>query len=133
MFIFYRLSVRYCRTILTHEATRYIIGETMKKLINIALLFSLAGFCAVSNANTTTLFSEKGYPYKDLIQRTESVKIIYTEDNQEVTCKVAVTSHDHNWQSNTKTVNHKAFEQAPLASCLTREEAKNLLAQTYNS
>ena len=105
----------------------------MKTANKFILIASLILASAVNTAKAETLFSEKGYPYRDLIQRAEQVKIIYSENKQDVTCKVEVNHAEHPWISQDKTTSQDEFNQAPLASCLSRKEAIALLAKTYES
>ena len=105
----------------------------MKNLIKTPLLLSLIAFSAFTNAAIESKYSTKGYPYKDLIERTQEVKIIYSENTQSITCRVEVTDENSQWLSDSKTISHQTFAEAPLASCLSREDAKNQLAKTYAS
>ena len=105
----------------------------MKNAFKTIVLLSIAILTPVCNAAIETMYSAKGYPYKDLIERAEEVKIIYSENANSVTCKVAITSTADHWLSDSKTISHKTFAEAPLASCLSREDAKAQLANTYAS
>lgn len=82
-------------------------------------------------AQNNTLFSSQGYPYKQLISRSDSVKIIYSENQQLVQCRVAITIDNDIHKSKALDVNKNRFQKAPLASCLGREDAKNFLAKSF--
>lgn len=103
--------------------------------MNKVLIFSLlmGAYTAISYANTVheKLYSEKGYPYKELIQRSDSVKIFYTEKDALVNCKVEVNNQQDVWTSTAVSITKDSFTEAPLASCLKRNKAKEILASTY--
>lgn len=105
----------------------------MKKFTFILLFISLNALISNANAQLEQVYSEKGYPYKDVISRTNEVKIIYTEKSQVVACKVLISLEDGIYESTQKDVSKKAFDNAPLASCLARSEAKSVLAKTFSS
>ena len=82
-------------------------------------------------ANVEKVFTEQGYPYKQLVQRSDTVKLIYSQDGHNVTCKVAI---EHKGQASTtpkQTISAAKFADKPLASCLKRDAAKSLLAMTF--
>jgi hypothetical protein len=110
----------------------------MKLFFNTLLILSLLLLTASakSNENTeslteTKLTSAMGYPYKLLITRTESIKIIYSEDEHGVKCKVKVLWQAQAVQSQPQQVSKKKFSEKPLASCLPRQKAKAILAMTF--
>lgn len=105
----------------------------MKKLTLILMFISLNAIISNASAQSEKIYSEKGYPYKEVINRTNEVKIIYTENSQQVACKVLISLQNGTYQSTEKEVSKKAFDSAPLASCLARSEAKTVLAKTFSS
>lgn len=104
---------------------------TIKLLYVISLILSLTLTSGFVYAETEMLYSEKGYPYKNLINRSDKVKIIYSEKDASVDCRVEVELQGTTWKSNSLQVKKQDFETAPLSSCLGREKAKQMLASTY--
>jgi hypothetical protein len=105
----------------------------MKKFIIMLTVISLNALISNASAQPERIFSEKGYPYKEMIKRTDQVKIIYTENARVVACKVLISFDQGIFESTQKDVSKKAFDSAPLASCLARSEAKTVLAKTFSS
>ncbi len=105
-----------------------------KTLLVVGILLLTAN--AKSTENTTNLRETKltsamGYPYKLLITRTDSIKIIYSEDEKGIKCKVKVLWQAQAVQSQLQQVSKKKFSEKPLASCLPRQRAKAILAMTF--
>lgn len=96
------------------------------------LSFILA-FSAQANVDSKIdkIYSYEGYPYKQLISRSDLIKIIYTESNSEIDCSVQLDIDGEIQKIATQKVSKKHFAQKPLASCLPRKIAKQLLAQTF--
>ncbi|WP_416307021.1 hypothetical protein [Neptunicella sp. SCSIO 80796] len=105
----------------------------MRNLLYLGFI-ALALICqSALSAEMVHLYSSKGYPYSRLIQKTDSVKIFYTENNAEIDCKIEVNWRGDKWLSPARKVTQAEFNQAPLASCLPRSLAKEVLAKTYAS
>ncbi|MEW6991242.1 hypothetical protein AADZ91_11175 [Colwelliaceae bacterium 6441] len=103
----------------------------MKIEITTLLLTSTLLMSNAIQASQEKLYTAKKYPYNLLISRTQSVKIIYTDEQENINCKVAV-----NWQNKTltsvnKRVKKQDFIKEPLASCLARNNAKDILSKTF--
>lgn len=78
----------------------------MKKTsIYIVLSIALTSISALQ-ASEQKLFSSMGYPYKLLLSRANTVKIIYTGDKKDIHCKVEV-----NWNNETITSQHIKVEK----------------------
>lgn len=77
------------------------------------------------------LYSQAGYPYKKLIHKAKSVKILFTEKNENVTCRVNVTLESQEKTTERVHVLKKQFEKGPLISCLPRSQAKQILSLAY--
>lgn len=105
----------------------------MIKFFSAVILVSLAVIVSSANAETNMLFTEQGYPYKDLVNRSNEVKIIYSEKNNDVSCRVQVALNGTTWKTRNLQVEKREFDSAPLASCLERSKAKQILASTYTS
>ncbi len=72
-----------------------------------------------------------GYPYKLLINRTDTVKIIYSENNENINCKVIVSWNAQEVQTSSTKITKEKFNDKPLASCLPRKKAKEILSRTF--
>lgn len=101
------------------------------KLAIIALISTTSIGVGTTYAAEEKLTSAMGYPYKLLIARSDSVKIIYSEDIDNINCKVKVGWKEQEEQSQYKQVSKKKFIEKPLASCLSRQKAKAILAMTF--
>lgn len=77
------------------------------------------------------LYSQAGYPYKNLINKAKSVKILFTDSPNEVTCRVDVLLTSEHKTTEKVTISKANFEQAPLVNCLPRKAAKKLLTLAY--
>ncbi|PAJ75504.1 hypothetical protein CJF42_05040 [Pseudoalteromonas sp. NBT06-2] len=103
------------------------------KLITLITFYLIVLFSAPSTKATNhKLFSEQGYPYDMLIKRTDKIKIIYSENEKVVNCRVEL-----NWQGQKVTtqaieVEQIKFNAKPFATCLPRAQAKVILATTFN-
>ena len=87
-----------------------------------------------ANAEELKLYSHEGYPYKRLIARSDSVKIIYSENASDhtITCRVEIDRKQEITATTALQVSKEDFSQKPLASCLTRDEAKRLLSKSFS-
>lgn len=109
--------------------------KTLNALSVNKLLILLTVYLLSSNqiqAAELQLYSAMGHPYKLLIARSDKVKIIYSEKDETINCRVEV-----NWQTDTFAttmveVSKKKFTTKPLASCLPRHQAKTMLANTFH-
>jgi hypothetical protein len=107
----------------------------MKKIIknfvlSIALLVTSLSTVTVQAAEEK-LNSAMGYPYKLLINRTNEVKIIYSERAKNINCKVVVNWGGQELKSQSIIVSKENFNEKPLASCLPRSKAKSMLKATF--
>ncbi|TRY32634.1 hypothetical protein [Aliiglaciecola sp. M165] len=107
----------------------------MKNLIAYTLLFIAALATSIASAEITgdmeKRLTEKGYPYGLLVERVDSVKILFSEDQQGISCSVELENKGSLHKSDTVYVKKNRFEQKPLSSCLARSQAKTWLAQTF--
>ncbi|WJG07989.1 hypothetical protein [Aliiglaciecola sp. LCG003] len=111
----------------------------MKAIILNILVAILIGALAVTLSASASnkklpgkLFTGKGYPYNLLLSRGGSVKIIYTEEQQGINCRVIANIQGQSVSSDQNVVQKSDFERSPLASCLPREVAKHWLAKTFD-
>lgn len=109
--------------------------KTVNALSISKLLILITVYLLSSNqiqAAELQLYSTMGHPYNLLIARSDEVKIIYTEKDETIKCRVEV-----NWQTDTFAtsmveVSKKKFTTKPLASCLPRQQAKTMLENTFH-
>lgn len=104
----------------------------MKSSIALLLmtLFLLSSFSL--KAEQVKIYSAEGYPYKLLINRTNTVKIYYHEDGEAVNCRTEIQWGKAQVKTSAMQVSSKKFASKPLLSCLPREQAKAVLASTFN-
>ncbi len=98
----------------------------MKYLLILLLLFA-SSFSYANQPVITQLDTDEGYPYKSLIKKVERVEIRYVENSHSVTCKVNVQTLHNQYMGKEQTVSAKLFAKRPMAACLTREKAKQIL------
>ena len=98
----------------------------MKYLVILLILFTTS-FSYANQSVLTQLDTDEGYPYKNLIKKVERVEIRYVENSHSVTCKVNVQTLHNQYMGKEQTVSAKLFAKRPMAACLTREKAKQIL------
>ncbi|REL35935.1 hypothetical protein [Thalassotalea euphylliae] len=106
----------------------------MKYFTLLILLSITTGLLAAPNdSKLEKVYSHQGYPYKQLISRANEVKLSFTEteSNSTVTCRVLVQLNNQLFESAQVSVTQQAFAEKPLASCLDRQQAKKLLAASF--
>lgn len=77
------------------------------------------------------VYTEKGYPFSGLVDRSEEVKIFYTELTDNITCRVEVLQNGQIWRGEEHSTSLKEFTVTPLRACMARVDAKKLLANTF--
>tara|TARA_B100000315_G_C14585365_1_gene592715 strand:+ start:3859 stop:4164 length:306 start_codon:yes stop_codon:yes gene_type:complete len=97
------------------------------KYLLILLLIVATSFSYANQPVITQLNTDEGYPYKNLIKKVERVEIRYVENSHTVTCKVNVQTLHNQYMGKEQTVSAKLFAKRPMAACLTREKAKQIL------
>ena len=97
------------------------------KYLLILLLIVATSFSYANQPVITQLNTDEGYPYKNLIKKVERVEIRYVENSHSVTCKVNVQTLHNQYIGKEQTVSAKLFAKRPMAACLTREKAKQIL------
>ena len=96
-------------------------------LIVVLLILFTTSFSYANQPVITQLDTDEGYPYKNLIKKVERVEIRYVENSHSVTCKVNVQTLHNQYMGKEQTVSAKLFAKRPMAACLTREKAKQIL------
>lgn len=115
------------------------IKSTLTKIIVLfsTVTVSLLWSNAYANSNLVNInlnekiFTQKGYPYKDLVQRTELVKLHYNDAGESVNCSVEIISGSQVWFSPSLNISKRSFKKAPFASCIERSFAKKVLNSTH--
>ncbi|GAA6186474.1 MULTISPECIES: hypothetical protein [Alteromonadaceae] len=103
----------------------------MKNLILITLVLLSLNLNAKNSEQLETKYSNQGYPYKMLIDRSDSIKILFTEKSESVRCAVRFNQGDIEQQTTYLDVNKTDFKKQPLVSCLPRFQAKAWLKRTF--
>ncbi|MCF2856148.1 hypothetical protein L1286_01565 [Pseudoalteromonas sp. SMS1] len=94
----------------------------------IIFAFSTIAFTsAAQQVQTDRVFTNAGYPYKNLIMKAERVELIYSEEQHKTTCRVKVYKAGTLHEGAPMEVSSKAFSDAPVKSCLARHNAKQIL------
>lgn len=104
------------------------LRHLMKNLIYILLLTMIS---AAVFAKTADINSNDGYPYNVLINKSDSVSLIYNEQENNIHCKTKVHYENINFISSEVIVKKETFNRNPLKHCLPRQQAKNILSQLY--
>lgn len=99
-------------------------------ILTSTLLFTSTSSLAELN-QITKVYTQKGYPYEDLVNRSEEVTIFYTESVENISCRVEVSQNGQIWRGEERSTSLKTFTQKPLRACLKRVDAKKLLADTF--
>lgn len=103
----------------------------MKYLFITLYLVSFVSFGAINNKVTDAIYTEHGYPYNLLVDRAESINIIYTKKNDMVSCHTSIVIDSDTFSTEHLLITDNKFNTRPLASCLKRDEAKRLLKRTF--
>ena len=107
----------------------------MKKLFAKSALyvFSVATciFTNIAGAEHITINAANGYPYQNLMNRADEVKVFYITNGGSFTCNVQVTKGKRVWNSIEIKAEKVSFDKEPLVNCLSVEDAEQLLIQTY--
>ncbi|NOU50056.1 hypothetical protein HG263_05825 [Pseudoalteromonas sp. JBTF-M23] len=89
-------------------------------------------FTTISYANTlpvAQINTTEGYPYKHVIFKAQRVELHYSELENGIECRVKVVDDKLQHSSDIQQVSRKKFKQSPMAACLTRTTAKQILAK----
>lgn len=104
-----------------------ILINMLKRLLFISVLL----FCNLARAEYITISTADIYPYKNLIERTDTVKVFYIKNDGNLSCRVEVLLGNMKWASAKKKISKEFFNHAPLSNCLSRETAEKILLQTF--
>ncbi len=98
------------------------------KNISFIILFI---YCNLAFADQITIDTANNYPYKNLINRTNIVKVFYIENDGGYKCRVEVLLNNIKWTTVEKEVHKDIFNNDILSHCLPREKAEKILFQTF--
>lgn len=98
----------------------------MKYLAILIIILISTASQAQSDSNIK-LTTDEGYPYKNLINKAQRIELRYVENDHQVSCKVSVQTLHNQYMGKQQTVSAKTFKKQPLAACLTRVKAKQIL------
>ncbi|MGO2129549.1 MAG: hypothetical protein ACTH4U_12460 [Pseudoalteromonas prydzensis] len=98
----------------------------MKYLAILIIILISTASQAQANSNIK-LTTDEGYPYKNLINKAQRIELRYVENDHQVSCKVSVQTLHNQYMGKQQTVSAKIFKKQPLAACLTRVKAKQIL------
>jgi hypothetical protein len=102
-----------------------------RKLLVLSIFLSGNGFA--SNNTQQKMYSHQGYPYSNLIQKTEQVLIRYIDKNQGVECQIEVIKGQQHWMLDKQWASKKDFAEKPFKSCVNRNEVKDLLVTLHQT
>lgn len=110
----------------------YIDKTNGLKILILALIPFFTSTNSLAELNQAeTVYTQNGYPYEELVERSEEVIIIYTERADKVSCRVEVLQKGQIWKGQEHNTSLKKFTQKPLRACMDRVDAKKLLANTF--
>jgi hypothetical protein len=101
------------------------------KTFKIKTLTIIFIFCNLASAEHFTVDMADNHRYKSLINRTDSIKVFYSTNNKNFSCKVEVTLDNMKWVSSEKKISKELLYNDPLSNCLSQERAKQILSQTF--
>jgi len=102
----------------------------VKSFLNIAYIGTLI-FFNLASAEQFTVNIANNYPYKNLVERTDDVKVIYITNNEKFSCRVEVILDKMKWSSVEKEISKEFFNNDPLSNCLSSETAEQILLQSF--
>ncbi|AAZ27769.1 hypothetical protein [Colwellia psychrerythraea] len=106
------------------------MNDSLVKSFKTMYLTSVFLFCNLAGAEHFTVDRAENYPYKNLINRTDSLKVFYIMNGESFSCKVEAVLDNMMWVSPEKKISKELFYNDPLSNCLSREKAKQILSQT---
>jgi hypothetical protein len=95
------------------------------------ILMTFLLLCNLANAEHFSVGKTGNKHYKNLINRTDSIKVFYTMNNKDFSCKVEVVLNNMKWVSTERKISEELLFNDPLANCLSRDKAKQILVRTF--
>jgi hypothetical protein len=77
------------------------------------------------------MYSQDGYPYSNLIETAEQVRIRYIDKDQGIECQVEVINNQQRWMLDKQWASKEDFAAKPFRSCVNRNKVKELLVTLY--
>lgn len=105
--------------------------EKLLKLLKNILITSVLLNSNLAKAADFTVNSANNYPYKNLVERTDAVKVFYTNNGGEQRCRVEVILKSMKWVSAEKKIDEGVFNKNKLSNCLPIKKAEQILLQTF--
>jgi hypothetical protein len=84
-----------------------------------------------SNNTQDKMYSQVGYPYSNLIETAEQVRIRYIDKDKGIECQVEVINDQQRWMLDKQRTSKEDFAAKPFRSCVTRNKVKELLVTLY--
>ncbi len=109
------------------------IFTTVITIVIAIFVFTKSAQAEFEQTVPTQLYSSKGYPYATLISRSDEVKIFYRENGGEVQCRTELLWNNKKIETTEVKTNKSKFTQLPLASCLTIDTVKIILAGNFEN
>ncbi len=105
--------------------------KTSIQFIKYLAIISSLIFVQLAAAEKTTIDTANTYPYKNLINRSDTVNIFYMTKNESSRCRVEVVLKKMKWTSVEKEMSKETFNDNILSHCLSKETAEIILHQTF--
>lgn len=100
----------------------------MKKITLILLFYGLNNVLA-NEVKQLTHENTAGYPYEQLIARADSIKILFSESEEIITCSAALEYKNQAIVSEPVKVLKNRFKVRPFKACLNTTQARKWLAK----
>jgi len=110
---------------------RKIMKTLIIKSITNILLLAVLSISNLVSAEHITVVKADNYPYKNLINRSDAVRVLYTKNNGVVNCKIEVALDNMKWSSKEQIINEENIVDDLFCECLPKESAQQLLTQTF--
>ena len=108
---------------------------SMKNILKTLTIISVfMSSYSLANINSKPdLYVASGFPYKNLVERYEVVKIHYQDVDEDgvISCRVELVSNNQTSETENRQVKAKHFAAKPLKSCIDRSVAITALKQVF--
>jgi hypothetical protein len=104
----------------------------MKKAILILIIIGFNNQAWANDVKQLSYENTEGYPYEQLINRVDSLKIIFSESENIITCSASMEYKNQEILSKPVKVLKNRFKVRPLKACLTTKQARSWLATTLS-
>jgi hypothetical protein len=107
--------------------------KLMKLMIVISITLGINTNILAQESKHLIYENTAGYPYQQLIDRVDSVKILFSEGEHLITCSVAIEDQGRKTVSKAVAVSKNRFKVKPINACLDFGLARKWLASTLQS